>query len=376
MRASLSNILWLGTKELRSFVHDAVLLALVVYAFSLMVVAMAQSTAQELHNGAIGIVDQDHSNLSRSIAAAFLPPYFKPAEPVAATDVDLLLDRARYTFVVEIPPHFERDVLAGHDPGIRVSVDATAAMQAGIGADYIESILTTQILREVTRSGDVPDSDPALVVHIAFNPNASSAWFMGLMGIVNNVTMLAIILAGAAVIREREHGTMDHLLVMPLRPVEIALAKIWANGLVITVAVGLSLVLIVQALLGIPIHGSAPLFLSGVALYLFFALAVGILLATVAQSMPQLGLLYMLVAIPMNVLSGSNTPIESMPPTLQYIMWLFPSTHFVAIAQAILFRGASLAVVWPDFALTAIVGLAVFVAALLRFRGAAAKMAG
>lgn len=104
--------------------------------------------------------------------------------------------------------------------------------------------------------------------------------------------MLAIVLAGAALIREREHGTMDHLLVMPVTPFEIAMSKIWANGLVIVVAVGLSLSVVVRRLLHIPIAGSIPLFLLGVAIYLFFATAVGLLLGTIARSMPQLGLLF------------------------------------------------------------------------------------
>ena len=376
MRDSLSNIFWLGTKEVRSFLSDAVLLAFVVYAFSLMVIAMAQSVAQEVHNASVAIADQDHSALSRAIRQAILPPYFNPATLIDAADADLLQDRARFTFVIEIPPHFDRDVLAGRMPGIRVSADATAAMQAGIGLGYLQSIIQAEVARALTRADYEPEAPAALQVHISFNPNASSAWFMGLMGIVNNVTMLSIVLAGAAVIREREHGTMDHLLVMPLRPVEIALAKIWANGLVITVAVALSLTLVVRALLGIPIHGSVPLFLAGVALYLFFSTAIGILLATIARSMPQLGLLYMLVAIPMNVLSGGNTPLESMPLWLQHVMWWSPSTHFVAFAKAILFRGATLAAVWRDFAMTLAVGLAVFAAALMRFRRAAAQMAG
>ena len=140
---------------------------------------------------------------------------------------------------------------------------------------------------------------------------------------------------------------MDHLLVMPLTPFEIAMSKIWANGLVITVAVGLSLYLVVRGLLGVPIAGSIPLFLVGVAIYLFFATAIGIFLGTVARSMPQLGLLYLLVFLPMNMLSGSNTPLESMPPWLATLMQASPSTHFVSFAQAILYRGAGFAVVWP-----------------------------
>jgi ABC-2 type transport system permease protein len=162
------------------------------------------------------------------------------------------------------------------------------------------------------------------------------------MGIINSITMLAIILAGAAVVREREHGTMDHLLVMPLTPFEIVMAKIWANGLVIVVAVGLSLRFVVHGLLGVPIAGSIPLFLIGAAVYLFFATAIGIFLGTIARSMPQLGLLFLLVFLPMNMLSGSNTPLESTPAWLAAIMQASPSTHFVSLAQAILYRGAGL----------------------------------
>ena len=188
------------------------------------------------------------------------------------------------------------------------------------------------------------------------------------MGIINNVTMLAIILAGAAIIREREHGTMDHLLIMPLTPFEIAMAKIWANGLVITVAVGLSLSIIVRLLLGIPIVGSIPLFMVGVMLYLFFATAIGIFLGTVARSMPQLGLLFMLIAVPMNMLSGSFTPLDSMPPLLQAIMQASPSTHFVTFAQAILYRGAGIDIVWPQFLAVTVIGVVFLALALLRFR--------
>jgi ABC-2 type transport system permease protein len=193
------------------------------------------------------------------------------------------------------------------------------------------------------------------------------------MAIINWVTMLGIIMAGAAIVREREHGTMDHLLVMPVSPFEIAASKVWANGLVITAAAGLSLTIVVRTLLGVPIAGSVPLFLAGTALYLFFATAVGIFLGTVARSMPQLGLLFMFIALPMVVLSGSNTPLESMPRWLATIMQASPSTHFVSFAQAILYRGAGFDVVWPQFVAVAAIGGLFFLAALFRFRLAAAQ---
>jgi len=368
IRRHVANIFWLGTKELRSFLHDVVLLGFVIYTFTIAIYSQAQGQSQEVHNASIAIADEDGSLLSRSLARTFLLPYFKPPQDVSAGEIDRLMDTGRYTFVIDVPPHFERDVLAGRRPALQVNVDATAAMQAGIGAGYIEQIVTAEIARFVART-DRPVPPPVnLAVRVAYNPNITTAWFTSIMGIINNVTMLAIILAGAAIVREREHGTMDHLMAMPLRPFEIATAKVWANGLVIAIAVSLSLRLVVQVVLGVPIAGSVPLFMAGVLLYLFFATAVGIFLGTVARSMPQLGLLFMLVAMPMNMLSGGNTPLESMPAALRIAMQVSPSTHFVSFAQSILYRGAGIDVVWPEFLAVAVIGSLFFGLALLRFR--------
>jgi ABC-2 type transport system permease protein len=368
-----ANIYWLGIKELRSFLHDYVLLGLVIYAFSWAVILQARSNSQELHNASIAIVDEDHSELSRRIAHAFLPPLFQPPQLIAERDIVPLMNKGRYTFVVDIPPNFQRDVLGGRRPAVQVDVDATAMVQAGLGSGYAQQIITNEITDFLSRSEGVPLSTVNLDVRIAFNPNITTAWFTSVMSIINNVTMLAIILAGAALVREREHGTMDHLLVMPLTPFEIAMSKVWANGLVITVAVGLSLYVVVRTMLGIPIAGSIPLFMVGVAIYLFFATAIGIFLGTVARSMPQLGLLYMLVYLPMNMLSGSNTPLESMPPWLATVMQASPSTHFVSFAQSILYRGAGIDVVWPQFLAVALIGGLFFSLAILRFRSVASQ---
>jgi ABC-2 type transport system permease protein len=264
-----SNIYWLGVKELRSFLHDYVLLGLVVYAFSFAIVMQARSFSQELHNASIAIVDEDHSELSRRIAHAFLPPLFQTPQRIAERDVVPLMNSGRYTFVIDIPPNFQRDVLAGRQPALQINVDATAMVQAGLGSGYAQQIVATEISDFVTHSEGAPLEPVNLAVRIAFNPNITTAWFTSVMGIINSISMLAIILAGAAIVREREHGTMDHLLVMPLTPFEIAMSKVWANGLVITIAVGLSLTVVVRTILGIPIAGSIPLFMVGVVIYLF-----------------------------------------------------------------------------------------------------------
>jgi ABC-2 type transport system permease protein len=368
-----ANIYWLGVKELRSFLHDYVLLGLVVYSFSLAVVIQARSNSQELHNGSLAIVDEDRSELSRRITHAFLPPLFQPPQMIAERDIVPLMNKGTYTFVIDIPANFQQDVLGGRRPGLQIDVDATAMVQAGLGSGYAQQIITTEIADFLSNSEGVPLATVNLDVLISFNPNITTAWFTSVMGIINNVTMLAIILSGAAIVREREHGTMDHLLVMPLTPFEIAMSKVWANGLVIAVAVGLSLYLVVRLMLGVPIAGSIPLFMAGVVIYLFFATAIGIFLGTVAHSMPQLGLLFMLVYLPMNMLSGSNTPLESMPPWLATAMQASPSTHFVSFAQAILYRGAGLDVVWPEFIVVAGIGGLFFGLAMMRFRLVAAQ---
>jgi ABC-2 type transport system permease protein len=249
-------------------------------------------------------------------------------------------------------------------------------MQAGIGDGYVSSILANEI-NDFTGADTSGTASPVeLKVRYAFNPNITSSWFTSVMQIINNVTMLSIVLTGAALIREREHGTIEHLLVMPLTPFEIMMAKVWANGLVILIASALCLGFVIEIFLQVPIAGSRALFFSGLVLYLFFATALGIFLATLACSMPQFGLLFMLVALPMMLLSGGEMPVESQPDWLQTIMQAVPSTHFVAFAQAILFRDAGIAIVWPQFALVASIGALFFAFAAFRFRQSIAVMQG
>ncbi len=363
----LENIYRLGVKELFSLRRDAVLLALVVWAFSFSIYTAATGMSHDLRNGSIAIVDEDRSQLSARIGQAFLPPYFSEPARISFNEIDPAMDSGRFTFAVVIPSGFEADVLAGRKPAIQVNIDATAMMQAGIGDGYISRILNQEIGDFVAPGGR---SEPVveLEARYAFNPNLTSSWFTSVMEMINNVTMLSIVLTGAALIREREHGTIEHLLVMPLTPFEIMMAKVWANGFVILVAVSLSLWLVVETLLQVPVAGSRSLFILGTALYLFFATALGIFLATIARSMPQFGLLFMMVALPMNLLSGGETPVESQPQVLQTIMQAVPSTHFVSFAQAILFRGAGIEIVWPQFALVTIIGGLFFAFAAARFR--------
>jgi ABC-2 type transport system permease protein len=363
----------LGIKELRSVWHDKVLLLFMIWAFSFGIYSAATSVSRELHHAPIAVVDEDRSALSQRIASAFYRPYFLPPVPIEPGEVDRGLDAGRYTFVLDIPPNFQRDVQAGRQPDVQVNIDATRMSQAFIGALYISNIVTAEVGGFVKRQGLGSPPEVALVTRVKFNPNLDGIWFGGVMKIIDNITLLSVILTGAALIREREHGTLEHLLVMPLTPFQIMAAKVWSNGAVVLATATLSLWVVVKGALGVPIAGSIPLFLFGAMLHLFSTTSLGIVLATVARSMPQFGLLMILVILPLQMLSGGMTPRDSMPEVLQVIMLAAPTTHFVRFAQAILYRGAGLGVVWRDFAAITALGVVFFSIALARFRGAVAR---
>ncbi len=368
----LANVFRLGVKELSSLAADRVLLALIVYCFTFSVYQVATGVKTGVDNATVAVVDGDRSVLSARIADGMLPPEFRPARQMDRAGVDGAMDRGEVTFVLDLPPGLEADLLRGERPPVQLGIDATAMTQAGIGAGYVEAIVAreTAALLAPGADGAAPVS---LVSRVQFNPNLESGWFQAVMAVIQYVTILSILLVGAAVIREREHGTIEHLLVMPLTAGEIAAAKIWANGLVILVATGLSLLLVVQALLGVPVRGSIALFLAGAGVYLFATTSLGVLLATVTRSMPQFALLGIPVFLVLNMLSGATSPLEGMPAALRVVMQASPTVHFTSMAQAILYRGAGLDTVWPELLVLAGLGSAFLAVALSQFRAMLAR---
>ncbi len=365
----ISNVYRLTIKELRSIVADPVMLALVAFSFTIAIYAAATGASTEATNLSVGIVDEDHSDLSRRIADGLTPPTFKPAVEITAPEIDPAMNAQRFLFVIEIPQRFQEDILAGRQPSVQIDVDATASAQAFNGMTYIQNVILKYVAAFVAGREGGSGEPIKVVTHAKFNPNFKSSWFTGVMQIISNLTMITVMLTGAALIREREQGTVEHLLVMPVVPMEIMLAKIMANGLVVLGATGLSLLFVVQWWLQVPIAGSVLLFLAGSCIYVFTVASLGIALGTVAATMAQFGLLSIPVLLVMMLLSGSTTPLESMPVWLQYLMkTISPTPHFVIFAQDVLYRGADAAIVWPELLATAVIGGVYFVFALRRFR--------
>jgi ABC-2 type transport system permease protein len=369
LRLHLANIYHLVIKEFRSIRSDPIMLALVAYSFTIAIYAAATGASTEATNLSVGIVDEDHSDLSRRIADGLTPPTFKPAVELAATGIDAAMDAQRVIYVIEIPPEFQADILAGRQPTVQINVDATAAAQAFNGMTYIQNVIMNYVTEFISGHEGFTGAPVKVVTRAKFNPNLKSSWFTAVMQIISNLTMITVLLTGAALIREREQGTVEHLLVMPVVPAEIMLAKILANGIVIVLAAGISLLLVVQWWLHVPITGSTLLFLGGSCFYVFAVAALGIALGTVAATMAQFGLLTIPVLLVMMLLSGSTTPMESMPVWLQYLMKVIsPTPHFVIFSQDVLYRGADASIVWPEILATAVIGSVYFGVALYRFR--------
>ncbi|MDD2223862.1 MAG: ABC transporter permease [Pseudomonas sp.] len=361
----LSHIFRLGIKELISLRFDSVVLLFMLYAFSAAIYMPASGSTVGVHNASVAIVDEDNSRLSRQLAEVLRPPEFKTPVRLPYAQIDQVLDSGRYTFVINVPVNFQADLLAGKQPELQINVDATAMSQAFMGAGYMGRIFQRELQQ---LSGANVEPPIKLTTRALFNSNMQSGWFLAIIQIINNVTILAILLTGTALLREREHGTLEHLLVLPLTAFEIMLSKVWTSIAVVVFCTWLSLELIVKKALGVPLSGSMLLYLWVTALYLFASTSLAVFLTTLARSIPQFGLLAIPVVLPMLLLSGGTTPLDSMPVWLQSVMQLSPTTHFVSLSTAILFRDAGIALVWPEMLALTAIGLVFFLVALKRFR--------
>lgn len=364
----IANIFWLMIKEFRTLWREAILLLLVIYSFGPGMYMESSGAGEMLNKASVTFVDEDRSALSRALQNALLMPRYLPPMEASADQIDQMMDWGETIFVVVIPAGFEAGIRAGRAPSLQLNIDATKTQAAAVGTGYLTATFNEEISRFAAGHNIVQTSPIDLVLRRSFNPAGNETWLRSISALLNWLSMLTIVLTGAAIIREREHGTIEHLLLMPVTAVEIALAKIFANSLVIFIAFVFSLFIVVEGALNVPFAGSEGLFLAGTAVYLFAAASIGVLLGIVARTMAQFALLLMLVIMPIMILSGGMTPIESQPLWLQPITWLLPSRHFMEFATAITYRGADLAIVWPSFFWTFLLGAAFLVISLILFR--------
>ncbi|SOB93730.1 ABC transporter permease [Rhodobacter maris] len=368
MLRSLRNIGNLTLKELRAIRGDAVMLVLIAYVFTAAVWLVSQAGSTEVRDLTVAVVDDDRSQLSARLIDAIRPPLFRAPDLLTPEAAQRAQIAGKEVLVVSIPPDLEKDLRAGRGGAVMVLVDATAVAFAGNGTSYVTQALA-EAASDYLAPGTGAESPLNVVVRNRFNPNLSATWFTAVMQIINNVTILMLILSGASLLRERERGTIEHVLVMPVHPHEVVLSKVFANGGVILIASVLSLVFVVEGAMGVPIAGSLPLYVAGAAIYVVAVASLGLMMASYTRNMGQYGLLVIPVMILMLLLSGGITPMESMPQWLQILMrTVSPTPHFVAFAQAVLYRGAGLWLVVAELAAMAAMAAVALALVLRRFR--------
>lgn len=364
----IQNTYFLGRKEISSLLRDSTLVFFVFYCFTFLVYTESTGVKTEINNASIAIVDQDHSTLSRRIADAFQPPYFKPIEWIDATSQQSAMEHGRFSFILHIKSGFEKDMLRGLHPDIQLNVDATGIAHAGIGASYIERILFDEV-RAYLQENKLESAFPVqFVVRALYNPNLDSVRYQSIMSLVEQITLITLLLVGTAVIRESERGTLEHLMVLPLSASQIAFAKILASTLFVITGAAICLVAVIETILQVPLHGSHPLFFAATFVYMFVISALAIFLATMARTMPQYGLLATPVFLVLMLLSGAYSPLESMPELLQTLLEVSPTLQFVKICQAILFRGATLDMLLSQIIMLGIFGTISLSVAMYRFK--------
>ncbi len=361
------NIYNLMIKELKIVLYDKGMLIFIVYVFSVAIYIGGTKTSTELKNGSIAFVDSDKSQLSQRLIDAFYKPRFNTPDIISYYDIDKKMDSGYYTFIVLIPSEFEKDVLSNNVPEIQVNIDATRMTQAGIGASYVRNIINQEIETFLKKSSE-NSFNPKLVTRYKYNQNLTGDWFGSINEIINNIVMISILLSAASLVREREHGTIEHLMVMPLSSFEIMISKILAVCIIVLIGVCFSIFFIVEMLLQIPISGSIALYLFSTFLVLFATTSMGVFIGTIVKNMPQLGMVFILTILPLMMLSGTMSPYESMPLVLQYLMNLMPTSHFVELSQSILFRDAGITIVYKQMINIFLIGVVFFTITLLIFK--------
>lgn len=363
-----TNVFWLTGKELKSLLGDPIMIVLILWSFVVAVMLEANGAVDTVQNAAIAIVDEDRSPLTRQITGALMPPWFQEPVHMTADQATVAMDRGEIMFALTFPPGFAADAIEGKAPAVQLLADATAVSQAQLGTDYIRNIVQTESREFLSDRTDAPPSFLRLDLRRAFNVNGNPVWFKSMSSLLNQLSLLTIALTGAAMLREREHGTIEHLMVMPLTPVEVALSKVLATIFVVLIAFVTSLLFVVEGILRVPIAGSVLLLIAGSATYLWAAAAIGMFLGTMARSMAQFALLVIMVIIPVIMLSGGMGAIESQPDLVRRLTLILPSRHFLSFAKAVAFRGAGLPDVWPQLLIMAALGVAFFSGSLALFR--------
>ncbi len=374
LRRWLTQVSALMTKEWKQLYRDRALLSFVIFIFTLDILLASGAPALDLKETPIGIIDRDHSTLSRELIYR-LPKQQFTIVPLADDDqhVSRALERGELRGVLTLPHGFERDLLRAQSPSLQLVVDASDANLGFLLSSYTERILFT-LVGELIGGQAAAQGQPVVLPQIdiqprtRFNPSLTESWYATLSELLTMVTVACILLPAAALVREKERGTVEQLLVSPLSPLQIVLAKAFAMTSVVLLGSLVAVGIVMHQLVGVPFVGSPWVFFTLIALYAITSSGLGVLASTFARNSGQVGLIVVLLVMPIIMLSGTWSLRESMPSWLQNMVAFSPMTYFVDIAYGVLLKGSDLTVLWPKAMKMALLGLVFWALGVYRFQ--------
>lgn len=347
-------------KEFRQFLRDRLLVALVVFIYTADMVMCTMALSFDVRNLKLAVYDGDRTQISARLVERFTATdYFGELVPASGMgEVDGLLDAGRADLALIIPQGLAQDVDAGRSPAVQVILSGTNSNTANAARGYAGAIVgafASEVLAGHAARHGITAAIPSVraETRIWYNPQLEFRHFMAVSMIVVAGIVVGVITAAAGLVREKESGTIEQLIVTPLRSHELIIAKAAPPFTIGMLTLAPSLM--IAKLFGVPLAGSIALFIAASALALTSFLAIGFFIATLAENLQQALLLSFLVLFPLMFLSGTMVPVEGMPQAMQWISYLSPVRHYMEIALGVLMKGVGFDVLWPHFAALAAV---------------------
>lgn len=342
----INRFIALGEKEIRQLLRNKQLLFLLVFPPTIQLCLYGLILSPDVTQVKLGVVDQSKIQASRELISALTENKVFIVDRYVDSQKDLgkLVQQGTISAGLNIPPEFGRDLHRDKGAKVQILVDGVDAYTAGIASSYIG-----QILYEYNRSllyANIPDPITPQIIFL-YNPGLISSWFfvIGVMGLI--LTFTSSLASSVESIREKETGTLEQLLMTPASSLEILLAKISPLFILLMGTVTTSLI-VATAVFKIPFRGNILLFLILSAMYLVIGISIGLLIGTISQTKEQSILTGFFVNLPMVILSGAITPIESLPAFFRYLTYLNPLSHYITIIRGIILKGVGLKILWAN----------------------------
>jgi ABC-2 type transport system permease protein len=356
----------LTLKEVNQILRSKQLIFLLTFPPTVQLLIFGFALSPEVHFIKLGVVDYAHSQTSRELVAALTDNRIFLGQDLVLSEQELgsQVRRGDVTVGLVIPPQFDRQLAAGRSAEVQVLVDGVDANTAGIASGYLSQIVG-QFSRQLN-----PNPTPDLVhpeVSFLYNPGLISSWFFvpGVLGTV--LTLTSSLVSSATVVREKDTGTLEQLLMTPAEAWEILLAKIVPLFVLLMGDVLLALT-VARVIFNVPFRGSFTVFLLVSALYVCVGISIGILLATVGKNQQQVVLTSFFLNLPLIQTSGAIAPIESMPAFFRYLSLLNPLRHYVVIARGFLLKGVGIVELWPHVLALAMFAIVLLSLSSIKFR--------